>query len=120
MSNIKTILLVAAILSVGGVGSFVIYRLYKKQVTREGVESTDQQKDEREDEAEEEEFYGTSTYGKCSGCSCGCVVSGCNGEICQSEEEESMGSICVIPNKPTPDELGYSCQCIDNQCQWAK
>jgi hypothetical protein len=29
-------------------------------------------------------------------------------------------SICIKPEQPTAKERGYTCGCIDNQCQWAK
>ncbi len=65
------------------------------------------------------EFYGSSTNHPCE-VDEDCFVSGCNGEICQSVEEESMASICLFPETPLPPDLGYSCGCFDGECQWGK
>jgi eight-cysteine-cluster-containing protein len=64
-------------------------------------------------------YYGFSTFGYCN-TSKDCIISGCNKEICQSRYEEGRVSICIVPNKPTPLQLGYSCECISNKCEWAK
>ena len=73
---------------------------------------------------ENEKYYGSSTnsYCKTSGC-CGriyCTISGCNREICQSGKEGEIVSICIVPQKPTPEKLGYQCECLKNKCQWIK
>ncbi len=65
------------------------------------------------------EFYGSSTNYPCE-VDEDCFASGCNGEICQSVEEESMASICLFPEDPLPRDLGYSCGCFDGECQWGK
>jgi eight-cysteine-cluster-containing protein len=65
------------------------------------------------------EYYGYSTHDSCNKDN-KCVVGGCNQEICQGEEKEAMVSICLKPDKPTPKELGYRCQCLNSECQWAK
>jgi eight-cysteine-cluster-containing protein len=62
--------------------------------------------------------HGTSSYGRCSSDS-DCIISGCNGEICQSRFEEPMMSICVY-NPPYPKDLGYECKCINQKCAWMK
>lgn len=66
-----------------------------------------------------EEFYGSSSMFPCESDE-GCMISGCNGEICQSIEEESFASICLYPEEPLPEDLGYRCGCFDNKCQWSK
>jgi eight-cysteine-cluster-containing protein len=66
---------------------------------------------------EERGYYGFSTFGLCQNDQ-GCFVSGCNSEICQSRAEEPMVSICIMPDRPTPPQLGYECGCRSNRCQW--
>lgn len=65
------------------------------------------------------EYYGSSTYGPCQA-NTDCIISGCNSEICQSLTQEPLASICIFPEKPTPLQIGYDCQCIAQKCQWAK
>jgi hypothetical protein len=31
-----------------------------------------------------------------------------------------MYSICIVPDKPTPTQLGYECKCVLKECQWSK
>jgi eight-cysteine-cluster-containing protein len=62
------------------------------------------------------EHNGLSTYENCSTVN-DCVVSGCNGEICQSRFEKPRVSICVY-NPPYPKELGYVCKCVNQKCAW--
>ena len=64
------------------------------------------------------EYHGSSSYGRCSSVD-DCVISGCNGEICQSKFEKPMVSICVY-NPPYPRELGYVCTCANQKCAWMK
>jgi len=71
------------------------------------------------EEIEKIEYYGFSTYGSCQ-VNNDCLVSGCNREICQSKTEESLVSICILPDKPTPPQLNYECQCVVQRCQWRK
>lgn len=66
-----------------------------------------------------EEFYGSSSMYPCESDE-DCVSFGCNGEICQSIEEEDVASICLYPEEPLPEDLGYRCGCFDNKCQWSK
>lgn len=70
-------------------------------------------------EEEQKEYYGRPTYGNCQ-TDDDCIFGGCNAEICQSRNEESIVSICLAPEKPTPKQLGYQCRCIVNKCQWSK
>lgn len=65
------------------------------------------------------DYYGFSTEGFCEA-STDCVIAGCNSEICKSQSEESLYSICTVPDKPVPSNLGYNCECISNQCVWNK
>lgn len=64
-------------------------------------------------------YYGQSTYGFCENDD-DCFISGCNSEICQSKSEEILHSICIVPEKPTPKQLGYECKCLHLKCQWSK
>ena len=68
---------------------------------------------------EEEEYYGSSTNYPCESDE-DCLISGCNSEICQGADEETMASICIFPEEPLPQDLGYSCGCFDGQCQWGQ
>lgn len=65
------------------------------------------------------EFYGSSTLGACN-TDDDCQVSGCNAEICQSRFEEPRVSICIFPEAPLPEDLGYRCGCFVERCQWVK
>jgi eight-cysteine-cluster-containing protein len=66
---------------------------------------------------EERGYYGFSTFGPCQNDN-DCFASGCNSEICQSRAEEPMVSICIVPDRPTPPQLGYGCGCYLSECQW--
>lgn len=74
---------------------------------------------EKPEEGEKENYYGSSTFWPCQ-IDTDCLTSGCNGEICQGKSEETLYSICIVPTDPTPGQLGYSCGCVENKCQWAK
>jgi eight-cysteine-cluster-containing protein len=63
------------------------------------------------------DYFVSSTYAACQ-TEGECKVSGCNGEICQGMGEEEMVSICVVPDKSTPRQLGLECGCRNSQCQW--
>jgi len=65
------------------------------------------------------QYYGFSTYGICQ-TNNDCFVSGCNSEICQSRIEEPIASICILPDRSTPQQLDYECQCLVQRCQWVK
>lgn len=64
-------------------------------------------------------YYGSSTGGPCQKDD-DCQVAGCNQEICQGRAEEERFSICILPDKPTPGDLGLACVCVDDGCQWAQ
>lgn len=68
----------------------------------------------QEDVYSEDNFYGTSLIDSCTEDS-DCVVSGCNAEICGTEE---LSSICVVPDEPTPKDLDLTCSCVSNVCKW--
>jgi eight-cysteine-cluster-containing protein len=68
---------------------------------------------------EERGYYGFSTFNQCQNNN-DCFVSGCNSEICQSRFEETRFSICILPDRSTPSQLGYGCGCHLNKCQWIK
>lgn len=70
-------------------------------------------------EASADAYYGHATSAACQ-TDADCIVSGCNSEICQGKSEEPLMSICVIPNQPTPKDLGYVCSCTVGACQWNK
>ena len=63
-------------------------------------------------------YYGRSTNSPCNSGN-ECVENGCNKEICQGLNEEPIASICEYKEN-TPQRLGYSCKCVQHQCQWAK
>lgn len=63
-------------------------------------------------------YHGRSTGGACNSDS-DCVMNGCNKEICQSKDEESLMSTCEY-REDTPLRLGYSCGCVSNTCAWTK
>lgn len=65
------------------------------------------------------DYYGSSTLGPCT-TDKDCYISGCNLEICQSKNEEPLYSICMAPQEPTPEELGYKCKCQNQKCQWSR
>lgn len=65
------------------------------------------------------EYYGSFTGGPCQNTN-DCFISGCNSEICQSRAEETIASICIYPDKPTPLELGYICGCVNQGCKWVR
>ncbi|MFW5703142.1 MAG: hypothetical protein ACOCXP_04230 [Candidatus Dojkabacteria bacterium] len=66
------------------------------------------------------EYYGESTFSSCN-VDTDCNVGGCNGEICgAASETEGAVSICLAPEEPLPTDLGYTCGCVSNQCQWAR
>ena len=64
-------------------------------------------------------YYGSHTLASCSTDS-DCLISGCNAEICQGKNEEELFSICILPEQPTPQQLGYTCGCMSQLCQWKK
>lgn len=63
------------------------------------------------------DYYGSSTSAACTSDN-DCIVSGCNSEICQGKDEEEGASICILPDKPLPKDVGLSCDCSSNKCQW--
>lgn len=77
------------------------------------------QKVSEEETKKTKEYYGSSTFGSCSRDN-DCFVSGCNSEICQSKGQEPLSSICVVPDKPLPVQLGLECKCSNLKCQWTK
>jgi eight-cysteine-cluster-containing protein len=64
-------------------------------------------------------YYGWFTAGACTEDN-DCIVSGCNDEICQSKTEQSLVSVCIVPDKPLPPQLGYQCRCLNGACKWTK
>ena len=70
-------------------------------------------------EETEDEFYGSSTNFPCETDE-ECITSGCNSEICGGEQEEGFASICLFPEHPLPQDLGYVCGCFENECQWGR
>ena len=67
----------------------------------------------------DQSYYGSSTDAACN-LDSDCRVSGCNTEICQGTTEENQVSICIAPSQSTPKDLGYSCGCKQQKCQWNK
>ena len=64
-------------------------------------------------------FCGTSTFGPCESNE-DCMVGGCSGEVCQSVNEEPVGTPCWWKDCFEDEKYGVSCQCIEGRCQWAK
>ena len=85
-------------------------KMFLEEVDEDEIES---------DTQTEDEYYGSSTYASCEVDS-DCVVNGCNSEICAGKDEEQRVSICLFPEQPLPSDLGYSCGCSQNKCQWSK
>lgn len=71
------------------------------------------------EEETSKEYYGSSTHYACE-TDGDCLVSGCNAEVCQGVEEESVMTSCVYPEELLPKDLNYSCSCVDGKCQWSK
>lgn len=98
---------------------YPIMESYPRQCrTPEGVtfvEETDRTKETEETK----EYYGSATGGPCQA-DADCQVAGCNQEICQSSAEEEMFSICILPDQPTPGDLGLACACVESTCQWTQ
>lgn len=63
-------------------------------------------------------FCGVSSYGKCD-YDTDCYISGCNGEICQSKNEQPILSACVVLDCHKKPE-GIVCGCQKGECQWQK
>ena len=66
----------------------------------------------------EDQHQGLSTNDTCSSNN-DCLISGCNGEICQSKSEELRDSLCLY-KPPYPKDLECTCKCVDNKCMWIK
>ncbi|KKP37442.1 MAG: hypothetical protein UR27_C0006G0049 [Candidatus Peregrinibacteria bacterium GW2011_GWA2_33_10] len=64
-------------------------------------------------------FCGLSTYGYCE-TEKDCFRGGCSGQVCQNKQDEGMGIICEWNNCYMNKLYNLGCQCINNQCQWAK
>lgn len=99
---------------------YPIMESYPRQCrTPEGVtfvEETDREPAEAPSEVPPA-YYGSSTEGPCQKDD-DCQVAGCNQEICQGRAEEERFSICILPDKPTPGDLGLACVCVAGGCQW--
>lgn len=78
-----------------------------------------QEEQDNLDSSENTDYYGSSTFASCTQES-DCIASGCNMEICQGVNEESLSSICLAPAQDTPTQAGYKCGCNANKCQWGK
>lgn len=66
-----------------------------------------------------EDFCGQSTYGKCL-TDLDCAKGGCSGEVCQSQDEESIITPCVFRECYNAEIYGMQCKCVNEQCQWYK
>ena len=94
---------------------YAIREIYPAQcVTEDGEVFVEEVED-----LEENEYYGSSTRYPCEEHG-DCVEAGCNSEICTGVDEGGMASICLFPEEPLPRDLGYTCGCFENKCQWAK
>ena len=101
----------------------VVMEMYPAQcLTPDGkifVQDIDNGDDWFLDDDEDSDFYGSSTNFPCE-VNEDCIISGCNSEICQSSQEEEMASVCLLPDEPLPQDLGYSCGCFELECQWSR
>lgn len=122
-TNTKTIIIACMVILLFTITLLVLHYTFKQKGSNQATTAIDGELNSRPgDTAEEEadqEYYGSSTLGECS-CGCHCVTDGCNGEICRSSKEESVITPCLLPDKPLPKDLGYSCRCVQAQCQWTK
>jgi len=66
-----------------------------------------------------EEFCGTSTYGSCASDS-DCIAGGCSGQLCQSKNDELLGTTCEWKECYRAKDYGFECSCVDKKCQWAE
>lgn len=64
------------------------------------------------------EFCGTSTYGACIS-DANCIADGCSGQVCRSASEESIITTCEWTECYDKEAFGVSCDCVNEQCQWA-
>jgi len=66
-----------------------------------------------------EEFCGTSTNGSCIS-DLDCIAGGCSGQLCQSKNDELLGTTCEWKECYRAKDYGVECSCVDKKCQWAK
>lgn len=69
--------------------------------------------------AEPEDFCGSSTYGECDSAQ-DCNAGGCSGQVCESKFDESAITTCEWLDCYNAEKYGISCQCLENKCQWSK
>ncbi|MEA3343131.1 MAG: eight-cysteine-cluster domain-containing protein [archaeon] len=62
-------------------------------------------------------FCGSSTNGACAVDS-DCIIGGCSGQVCQSKNEESVGTTCEYRECYNAKRYGVACKCTQNKCQW--
>ncbi|MBN2043367.1 MAG: eight-cysteine-cluster domain-containing protein [Candidatus Aenigmarchaeota archaeon] len=65
------------------------------------------------------EFCGVSSYDECEYDS-DCSEGGCSGQVCQSANEETNGTICDWQDCYDADEYSMVCKCVSEQCQWKR
>lgn len=70
-----------------------------------------------EQATQEEDFCGTSTYGRCLKDS-DCLVGGCSNQVCYSVNEEPPTTTCDWRDCYDNEAYGLSCQCVEDECQW--
>ena len=63
------------------------------------------------------EFCGSSTFGTCSDNS-KCITGGCSGQVCQSNNEESVITTCEYTECYDSEKFNVKCKCVNKQCQW--
>ena len=65
----------------------------------------------------ENEFCGTSTYGRCEKDE-DCIRDGCSGQVCRSIYEKGAITTCEWRDCYDASRYGVSCRCVNKRCQW--
>ena len=66
-----------------------------------------------------DKFCGTSTNGSCVSDS-DCIAGGCSGQLCQSKNDELLGTTCEWKECYREEDYGLECGCVNKKCQWAE
>lgn len=66
-----------------------------------------------------EEFCGWSTESNCS-TNDDCLVDGCSGQVCRAKNDAFIGTTCEWRECYDETKYDFTCQCVNNQCQWFK
>jgi len=66
----------------------------------------------------EEKFCGSSSYGSCN-IDSDCRAGGCSGQLCRSNSEDPMVTICDYKECYDASKYNLECGCVDSKCQWS-